>query len=86
MSILKEPGMPLQEPWQEDLRETGWTIQLERRILVGNERPALPDNLVPAGVANIIRACWKEYSHDRPSMQEVVKDLERLVAGSQNRP
>ena len=69
-----------QEPWQTELKHgAGWTPQLQMSIIERGKRPDIPAGKVPTEVQDIIQACWKHSSHDRPSMREVVQELQRLA-------
>ena len=78
VSSLPDRLTHAQEPWADELQSQGWTPQLQARIVEKGERPSIGSN-TPAGIADLIRACCKPTSSARPTMEEVVRDVQRLA-------
>lgn len=56
------------------------TLRVASVILavLNGERPEIPED-VPAGVASLIRRCWRDDPSDRPPMDEVLTMLEGVA-------
>lgn len=50
-------------------------LQIAQKV-VNNERPLIPDSCMNPAYATLIRRCWSHDPNERPSFEEIVKELE----------
>lgn len=46
------------------------------------ERPAIPDDTIPGGLASLIERCWDHQQNVRPSFEEVDAELSKISGSS----
>ncbi|GIL81741.1 hypothetical protein Vretimale_1362 [Volvox reticuliferus] len=71
--------------WVMLTREFPWqgmrTHEFLQRMVVGGGRLAVPqdDNVCPLALRRLLSACWADMPHERPSCEEIIVELERML-------
>jgi len=65
-------------PFEEELTNYG-RVGLLHRIAREGLRPEIPETEIPPQLASLIRECWSEAEHCRPTSEEIKLRLEKLL-------
>jgi len=66
--------LALEEPW----KQMEFPIQVVMAVAVETKRPEIPSHC-PKSLERLIRKCWQEDAHRRPSCAEIVKECHFLL-------